>query len=95
MINLIIQKKAKKWKSFLKQSNLLRNLRQSFNINVGVSIDIIVDATKNELDIFKSIEAYIKRLAKVNEISYDLEKAKNKKCANCVVANSKNYCTIR
>ena len=45
--------------------------------------------TENELDIFKSIEAYIKRLAKVNEISYDLEKAKNKKCANCVVANSK------
>ena len=45
--------------------------------------------TENELDIFKSIEAYIKRLAKVNEISYDLEKAKDKKCANCVVANSK------
>lgn len=67
----------------------LRNLRQSFNINVGVSIEIIVDAAKNELDIFKSIEAYIKRLAKVNLISYNTGEAKDKKCANCVVSNSK------
>ena len=82
-------KESKEMEVVFETIKSLRNLRQSFNINVGVSIDIIVDATKNELDIFKSIEAYIKRLAKVNEISYDLEKAKNKKCANCVVANSK------
>ncbi len=67
----------------------LRNLRQSFNINVGLSIDIIIDANKNEVDIFKSIEPYIKRLAKVNSICYDLMEAKDKKCANCVVSNSK------
>ena len=82
-------KESKEMEVVFETIKSLRNLRQSFNINVGVSIDIIVDATKNELDIFKSIEAYIKRLAKVNEISYDLEKTKNKKCANCVVANSK------
>lgn len=82
-------KESKEMEVVFETIKSLRNLRQSFNINVGVSIDIIVDATKNELDIFKSIEAYIKRLAKVNEISYDLEKAKNKKCANCVVSNSK------
>ena len=82
-------KESKEMEVVFETIKSLRNLRQSFNINVGVSIDIIVDAAKNELDIFKSIEAYIKRLAKVNEISYDLEKAKDKKCANCVVANSK------
>ena len=82
-------KESKEMEVIFETIKSLRNLRQSFNINVGVSIDIIVDAAKNELDIFKSIEAYIKRLAKVNEISYDLEKAKDKKCANCVVANSK------
>ncbi len=86
---LIYQKESKEMEVVFETIKSLRNLRQSFNINVGVSIDIIVDAAKNELDIFKSIEAYIKRLAKVNEISYDLEKAKDKKCANCVVANSK------
>lgn len=82
-------KESKEMEVVFETIKSLRNLRQSFNINVGVSIDIIIDAAKNELDIFKSIEAYIKRLAKVNEISYDLEKAKDKKCANCVVANSK------
>ena len=86
---LIYQKESKEMEVVFETIKSLRNLRQSFNINVGVSIDIIVDAAKHELDIFKSIEAYIKRLAKVNEISYDLEKAKDKKCANCVVANSK------
>ena len=86
---LIYQKESKEMEVVFETIKSLRNLRQSFNINVGVSIDIIVDAAKNELDIFKSIEAYIQRLAKVNEISYDLEKAKDKKCANCVVANSK------
>ena len=67
----------------------LRNLRQSFNINVSLAIDIIINANKNEIDIFKSIEPYIKRLAKVNLISYDPIEAKDKKCANCVVSNSK------
>ena len=82
-------KESKEMEIVFETIKSLRNLRQSFNISVGVSIDIIIDAVENELNIFKSIEAYIKRLAKVNEISYDLGKLENKKCANCVVSNSK------
>ncbi len=67
----------------------LRNLRQSLNINTGALIDIVIDANKEEEIIFKAIESYIKRLAKVNSILYNSQEIKDKKCVNCAVSNFK------
>ena len=68
----------------------LRNLRQGFNISMSVKFDIEIRADKKEEPIFKEIEAYIKRLARVENITYgkDNDDAP-KKSATAVVWASK------
>ena len=67
----------------------LRNVRQSFNIPTSVKFDIEIRAEKSEKPIFEAIEAYIKRLAKVENISYSDKTDVPNKCATAVVSASK------
>lgn len=68
----------------------LRNLRQGFNIAMSVKFDIEIRASKNEKPIFEAIEAYIKRLARVENITYGKESDEApKKSATAVVWASK------
>ena len=68
----------------------LRNLRQGFNIAMSVKFDIEIRADKKEEPIFKAIEAYIKRLARVENISYGNNTDETpKKSATAVVWASK------
>ena len=68
----------------------LRNVRQSFNISPSVKCDIEIRAEKIEKPIFEAIEAYIKRLARVENISYaDMDASVPPKSATAVVSASK------
>ena len=68
----------------------LRNVRQSFNISPSIKCDIEIRAEKDEKPIFEEIEAYIKRLARVENISYADENAPvPPKSATAVVSASK------
>ena len=68
----------------------LRNLRQSFNISPSVKFDIEIRAEESEKPIFEAIESYIKRLARVENISYsDMDAPVPAKSATAVVAASK------
>lgn len=68
----------------------LRNLRQSFNIPVSTKLNIEVLADKQEEEIFKKVEPYIHRLARVEDIKYVDEKHTTlKQSASSVVSNSK------
>ena len=68
----------------------LRNVRQSFNIPVSTKVNIEILAGKGEEEVFKKVEAYIHRLAKVEEIKYvDENHTTIKQSASAVVSNSK------
>lgn len=68
----------------------LRNVRQSFNISTSLKVDIEIRAEKSEKPVFEAIEAYIKRLAKVENISYaDVDAPVPQKTATAVVSASK------
>ena len=67
----------------------LRNVRQSFNIPTSMKFDIEIRADKAEKATFEAIEAYIKRLAKVESISYSDSVDAPKKSATAVVSASK------
>ena len=68
----------------------LRNVRQSFNIPSSLKFDIEIRAEKSEKLTFEVIESYIKRLAKVEKISYaDDTVPMPKKSATAVVSASK------
>ncbi len=68
----------------------LRNLRQSFNIPVSTKLNIEVLADKQEEEIFRKVEPYIHRLARVEDIKYVDEKHTTlKQSASSVVSNSK------
>ncbi len=68
----------------------LRNVRQSFNIPVSTKVNIEIIAGNNEDKIFKKVEAYIHRLARVEDIKYVDETHKTEKqSASTVVSNSK------
>ncbi|MDD3238128.1 MAG: valine--tRNA ligase [Candidatus Gastranaerophilales bacterium] len=68
----------------------LRNTRQSFNIPVSTKVDIEVVAKEKDEQIFKKVEAYIHRLAKVENISYKKEKEVTlNQSATAVVGDSK------
>lgn len=67
----------------------LRNVRQSFNIAPSIKVDIEVRATKDEKPIFEEIEAYVKRLARVENITYgDVDATVPPKSASAVVSAS-------
>ena len=68
----------------------LRNVRQSFNISTSATVDVEIRSEGREKEIFKSIESYIRRLAKVNNISYAEKNAVvPPKSATAVVSTSK------
>ena len=68
----------------------LRNVRQSFNIPVSTKVNAEILAGASEEKIFKKVEAYIHRLARVEEIKYVDETHKTvKQSATAVVSNSK------
>ncbi len=68
----------------------LRNVRQSFNISPSIKCDIEVRSTADEKPIFEAIEAYIKRLARVENISYaDMNAEVPPKSATAIVSASK------
>ena len=67
----------------------LRNVRQSFNIAMSIKFDIDIVATDDEKPIFEAIESNIKRMAKVENITYSDGTKSTKKCASAVVSASK------
>ena len=88
--NLEFVKEAEEMELVFETIKSLRNLRQGFNIAMSVKFDIEIRADKNEKPIFKEIEAYIKRLARVENITYGNENADApKKSATAVVWASK------
>ena len=68
----------------------LRHVRQSFNIQVSTKVNIEIIANAQEEAIFKKVEAYLNRLARVEDIKYVDENHKTlKQSASAVVSNSK------
>ncbi len=86
---LVFEKEAKEMELVFETITSLRNVRQSFNISTSLKIDIEIRADKDEKPVFEAIEAYIRRLAKVENISYANKEAKApKKSASAVVSAS-------
>ncbi len=68
----------------------LRNVRQGFNIPLSTKVDVEIRAEKSEKPIFESVLAYIRRLARVEGISFADETAPlPPKSATAVVSASK------
>ncbi len=68
----------------------LRNVRQSFNIPASAKVNIEIRASKDEKPVFEAIEAYLRRLAKVDGIVYAADSASlPPKSATAVVSASK------
>ena len=68
----------------------LRNVRQSFNISTSATVDVEIRSEGREKEIFNAIESYIRRLAKVNNISYaEMNAPVPPKSATAVVSTSK------
>ena len=68
----------------------LRNVRQSFNISPSVPINIEIRAEEGEKPVFEAVTSYIKRLARINEITFaDASVDVPKKSAACVVSKSR------
>ncbi len=68
----------------------IRNVRQSFNISPSVKVNIEIRPEKSEKPIFEAVLAYIKRLARVEEITFaDEKQTLPKKSATAVVSASK------
>lgn len=87
---LAFPQEAKEMELVFETIKSLRNVRQSFNISTSLKMDIEIRATKDEKPIFEAIEAYIQRLAKVENISYaDVDAPIPQKTATAVVLASK------
>ena len=83
-------KEAREMELVFETIKSLRNVRQSFNISTSLKMDIEIRATEEEKPVFKEIEAYIKRLAKVENITYaDVNAPVPQKTATAVVSASK------
>ena len=68
----------------------LRNIRQSFNISPSVKVNAEIKTSGREKSIFKVIEPYIHRLARVEEITYaEVNAPMPPKSAAAVVSTSK------
>ena len=87
---LVFSKEAKEMELVFETISSLRNVRQSFNIPMSVNFDIEIRAVEDEKNIFKEIESYIKRMARVENISYaSVDAQAPKKSASAVVSASK------
>ncbi|MBR6098417.1 valine--tRNA ligase [bacterium] len=87
--DLAFPKEAQEMELVFETITSLRNVRQSFNISTSLKVDIEIRADKDEKPVFEAIEAYIRRLAKVENISYaDKDAPAPKKSATAVVSAS-------
>ncbi len=87
---LSFPQEAKEMELVFETIKSLRNVRQSFNISTSLKIDIEIRAAEDEKPIFKAIESYIKKLAKVENITYaDSNAPVPQKTATAVVSASK------
>lgn len=87
---LAFPKEAEEMELVFETIKSLRNVRQSFNISTSLKVDIEIRADKDEKPVFEAIEAYIKRLAKVENITYaDVNAPVPQKTATAVVSASK------
>ena len=82
-------KEAKEMELVFETISSLRNVRQSFNIPLSLNFDIEIHASEDEKPIFKEIESYVKRMAKVENITYADGEITAKKSASTVVSASK------
>lgn len=73
--SLLYSKESKEMEVVFETIKSLRNVRQSFNIAPSVKVNIEIRPTESEKQIFKVVESYIQRLARVDEISYASENA--------------------
>ena len=87
---LAFSKEAEEMELVFETIKSLRNVRQSFNISPSLKVDIEIRADKKEKAVFEAIESYIRRLAKVENISYaDVNAPIPQKTATAVVSASK------
>jgi valyl-tRNA synthetase len=87
---LSFPKEAEEMKLVFETITSLRNVRQSFNIPTSATVDVEIRAEGKEKEIFTEIEAYIRRLAKVNNITYaEMNVPTPPKSAAAVVSASK------
>lgn len=87
---LAFPSEAKEMELVFETIKSLRNVRQSFNIAPSVKVNIEVRAEKSEKPIFESVTSYIKKLARVEEVTFADESAPTpKKSATAVVSASK------
>lgn len=87
---LSFPKEAEEMKLVFETITSLRNVRQSFNIPTSATVDVEIRAEGKEKEIFTEIEAYIRRLAKVNNITYaEMNAQTPPKSAAAVVSASK------
>ncbi|MCM1339040.1 MAG: class I tRNA ligase family protein, partial [Muribaculaceae bacterium] len=82
-------KEAREMELVFETIKSLRNVRQSFNIPMGLNFNIEIHAATEEKPVFEAIESYIKRMAKVETISYSEDVVTAKKSATAVVSASK------
>ncbi len=86
----IYPKEAEEMNLVFQTITSLRNVRQSFNISTSATVDVEIRSEGREKEIFKAIESYIRRLAKVNKISYaEMNAPVPPKSATAVVSTSK------
>jgi valyl-tRNA synthetase len=87
---LSFPKEAKEMELVFETISSLRNVRQSFNIAMSLNFDIEIHAAEDEKPVFEAIESYIKRMAKVENISYtSVDEPMPDKSASAVVSASK------
>ncbi len=86
---LVFSKEAKEMELVFETISSLRNVRQSFNIPLSLNFNIEIHASADEKPVFESIESYIKRMAKVENITYSDGDVTTKKSASAVVSASK------
>lgn len=87
---LVFPKETQEMELVFETITSLRNVRQSFNISPSIKCNIEIRAEKSEKPIFEAIESYIKRLARVENISYgDMNDPIPAKSATAVVSASK------
>lgn len=87
--DLVFSKEAEEMELVFETISSLRNVRQSFNIPMSLNFDIEIQASEAEKPIFKEIESYVKRMAKVENITYSDGDVSTKKSASAVVSASK------
>jgi len=92
---LSFPKEAKEMALVFETIASLRNVRQSFNIPMSLNFDIQIQAPHDEKAIFEEIESYVKRMARVNTISYIDENSAPSKSATAIVSASKIYIPLK